>query len=72
MSDFLVLGLIPGTPIQITFALWIFGVIAAVAFVLLYFGKRAHVFRNSIITTMVVVAMRQEPIKLNQRTLCPL
>ena len=64
MSDFLVLGLIPGTPIQITFALWIIGVSAAAAVLAVYFIKRAHLFRNWMVTTMVMVVTRRQPVGL--------
>ncbi len=59
MSNFLVLGLIPGTPVQITFALWIFGVTAVVACAGIYFMKRAHLLRDWFITTVVVFVMRR-------------
>ncbi len=61
MSDFLILGLIPGTPIQITFILWIIGVIAALAGFGVWFGKRRHLFRNLAIMTVFVMATHREP-----------
>jgi len=61
MSDFLVLGLIPGTPIQITFVLWIIGVIGALVGFGIWFGQRRHLFRDWLIVTVLVVAMRHEP-----------
>jgi hypothetical protein len=61
MSSFLVLGLIPGTPIQITFLLWIIGVIAAIVGVGIWFGRRTHLFRNYYVTAILVLTMRREP-----------
>jgi len=61
MSDFLVLGLIPGTPIQITFVLWAVGVIGALIGAGIWFGQRRHLFRDWLIVTVLVVATRQEP-----------
>ena len=61
MSDFLVLGLIPGTPIQITFVLWMTGVVGALIGAGIWFGKRRHLFRDWLIVTVLVVAMRNEP-----------
>ena len=64
MSNFLVLGLIPGTPIQITFALWMFGVFAVALGSVTYLVKRAHLIRNWLITTRIALAVREQPIGL--------
>lgn len=61
MSSFLVLGLIPGTPIQITFLLWIVGVVGAVVGTVIWFAHRAHIFRDYYVTAMLVFAVRREP-----------
>ncbi|HKR81577.1 MAG TPA: hypothetical protein VJR27_01095 [Candidatus Saccharimonadales bacterium] len=61
MSSFLVLGLIPGTPIQITFVLWLIGVIAALVSFGVWFGHRTHLFRNYVVTALLVMTVRREP-----------
>ena len=58
MSDFLVLGLVPGTPIQITFGLWIVGVSLASVGLIVYLVKRAHLVRNWLITACVILTLR--------------
>ena len=59
MWSFLVLGIIPGTPIQITFALWIIGVATVVVLGGLWLGHRAHLLRNWLIATVFVVTVRR-------------
>lgn len=63
MSDFLVLGLVPGTQIQITFLLWLLGASTVVVVVGIWFGHRAHLFRNWLITTAIYVLARRAPAK---------
>ena len=59
MSEFIVLGLIPGTQLQITFHFWIVLVLLCTALALVWLGHRAHVFRDWIITLSFVVLTRR-------------
>jgi hypothetical protein len=62
MHELIVLGLVPGTHIQITFFLWIVLVVSVVAGVLIWAGHRTHLFRNWIIAiTFAVLIRRQMP-----------
>jgi hypothetical protein len=64
MSEFIVLGLIPGTQLQITFILWLLVVIALIVASLVWLGHRTHVFRNWLITLNLLLLTRQTPIRL--------
>ncbi|HEU4914643.1 MAG TPA: hypothetical protein VFT16_04565 [Candidatus Saccharimonadales bacterium] len=55
MSDFIVLGLVPGTHLQITFILWIVLVLFLGAGMLVWIGHRLHVFSGWIITISLLV-----------------
>jgi hypothetical protein len=59
MSDFIVLGLIPGTQLQITFVLWIFLVASLSIGVLVWLGHRLHIFREWIITITLLLLTRR-------------
>lgn len=61
MSEFLVLGLIPGTHFQITFVLWLLGATLLLLWVGVHFARRAHLFRNWLITTVLIVITRRQP-----------
>jgi hypothetical protein len=50
MSELIVLGLIPGTQIQITFILWAIAVLLLGTGALIWLGHRTHLFRNWLIT----------------------
>jgi hypothetical protein len=60
MSDLIVLGLIPGTHIQITFLLWTVLVSVASFTVLVWIGHRLHIFRDWIITVSLLVLTRRQ------------
>jgi len=60
MSEFIVLGLIPGTHLQITFLLWIVLVIVMSVTSLVWLGHRLHVFRNWIITVSLLLLTRRQ------------
>lgn len=59
MSDLIVLGLIPGTQLQITFILWIFLVSSLSIGMLVWIGHRLHIFRNWIITVSLLILTRR-------------
>ncbi len=59
MSEFIVLGLVPGTQIQITFALWIIVVSGLLVVTLARLAHRTHLLRNWIITIQIVILTRQ-------------
>lgn len=50
MSEFIVLGLIPGTRVQITFFLWVLVVIVLSVFAIAWVGHRTHIARDWLIT----------------------
>jgi LPXTG-motif cell wall-anchored protein len=57
MSEIIVLGLIPGTHLQITFLLWLAVIIGGGGFVVI--RRRRRQLRDLVITTGVIVAMRR-------------
>jgi len=59
MSEFIVLGFIPGTQIQITFALWIVVVSGLLVAALGHLVHRTHLLRNWIVTIHIVILTRQ-------------
>ena len=56
MSEFIVLGLVPGTQLQITFILWLLVVIGLGVASLLWIGHRTNAFRIWIITLSLLLA----------------
>lgn len=60
MYEFIVLGLIPGTQIQINFETWqqIAGVVCVTA--ALWRIHRSHIVRNNIIAGFAVIEMRRK------------
>lgn len=50
MYDFIVLGLVPGTQIQITFYGWLYFAISLSIILITWKMHRQHVFRNTIIS----------------------
>lgn len=59
MSEFIVLGLIPGTQLQITFILWLLVVLVLGTGVMLWVARRAHLFRNWLITVCLLMLTRR-------------
>ncbi len=61
MSEFFILGLVPGTNIQITFLPWL--IMAGGLFVTagLWVGHRARLFTKWVVITMLIVATRRRP-----------
>lgn len=59
MSELIVLGIIPGTQIQITFILWILVVTALVAASLVTIARRTHIFRNWVVSIGMLLLTRQ-------------
>ena len=59
MSELIVLGLIPGTHLQITFIFWIALVILVAVLSLVWLAHRLHVFRNWLITVRLLMLTRR-------------
>lgn len=55
MSEFIVLGLVPGTQLQITFILWLLVVSGLIAAFLLWLGHRTNAFRIWAITLSLLI-----------------
>jgi hypothetical protein len=58
MYEFIVLGLIPGTQIQITFFLWMLVVVILGSVALGWIGHRTHAFRDWLITLNLLMMTR--------------
>lgn len=61
MSELIVLGLLPGTQIRITFIFWILLMAGLVFGALLWLDYRMHTFRNWLITLDLLILTRHEP-----------
>lgn len=59
MSELIVLGLIPGTHIQITFVLWSIVVVAATIVCLAGLVRRANVLRGWIVTIYLLLVCKR-------------
>jgi hypothetical protein len=59
MSELIVLGLIPGTKIQITFILWVLLVVGILASSVISFIHRTHFLRNWVIGISFLLLSRQ-------------
>jgi hypothetical protein len=59
MSEIIVLGLIPGTKIQITFLLWLIGLVGVGAYVVVRYERRSARLRSWLIVTTFMIAMRR-------------
>lgn len=61
MSDFIVLGLVPGTQMQITFFAWLIAACSITTYIVLRASYRTQTFRAWLIasTIMVTVQRRQ-------------
>ncbi|HUS26232.1 MAG TPA: hypothetical protein VMY99_02705 [Nevskiaceae bacterium] len=58
MSDIIVLGLIPGTQIQITFVLWIIAVGGMCLSLLSYYIRRKRLLRDLLIAASFALIIR--------------
>ena len=61
MSELIVLGLVPGTQIRITFILWALLMVGLVFSSLVWLGHRTHAFRNWLITLNLLLLTRHQP-----------
>lgn len=59
MSELIVLGLIPGTEIQITFPMWLLVSSGLFALAIAHFIHRRHLLRNAVITLVLFQAARR-------------
>ncbi len=59
MSELIVLGLIPGTKIQITFILWVLLVVSIVIGCLVTAMRRTHLLRDWVVTVSLFMLTRQ-------------
>lgn len=62
MSELIVLGLIPGTQIQITFVFWLLVVAAMAVTAVVTIVRRTHILRNWFISVRLLLLMRQTTI----------
>ncbi len=60
MSSLIVLGLIPGTHIQITFLLWSIVAGGLAAYIIARQSYRTETFRAYMVATYITVAVRRE------------
>ncbi|MET1032988.1 MAG: hypothetical protein ABWX94_00650 [Candidatus Saccharimonadales bacterium] len=61
MSELIVLGLVPGTQIRITFILWALLMAGLVFAGLVWIGHRTHAFRDWLITVKLLMLTRHQP-----------
>ena len=61
MQELLVLGLIPGTNIQITFMMWLVLVIGIVVSIGISMAKRRHTLQKLVVTTFLMLQTRRQP-----------
>lgn len=61
MSELIVLGLVPGTQIRITFILWALLMVGLVFGGLVWIGHRTHAFRDWLITVKLLMLTRHQP-----------
>lgn len=59
MQELLVLGIVPGTNIQITFAIWLASIAAVFMTVFFAILKRRHAIRNALITYFIARQTRR-------------
>jgi hypothetical protein len=59
MSELIVLGLIPGTNIRISFLLWAVVVLGVIVIFLVRLGHRRNAFRNWLVTIYLVLVLRR-------------
>jgi hypothetical protein len=55
MSEFIVLGLIPGTSLQISFAVWVVISVCFAAYIVMRANYRAKFFQAWVIATSIMV-----------------
>lgn len=63
MQELLVLGLIPGTNIQITFALWALVMCAVVATLFVSIAHRRHLLSSLLITAVLMQQTRTRQVQ---------
>jgi len=63
MSEFIVLGLIPGTHAQITFAIWLSVACLIAAAVILRASLKTRVFQAWIIATSLMIAVQRSQLR---------
>jgi len=60
MSEFIVLGLIPGTQMQITFALWLIIAFGIIGYFIGRAGYRAQLFQAWLIATAISINVQRQ------------
>lgn len=55
MQDLIVLGLLPGTNIQITFLFWLGGVLAGLFCITIWVLRRIHLVRNWLVSILLYI-----------------
>ncbi|HEX8763047.1 MAG TPA: hypothetical protein VF733_04805 [Candidatus Saccharimonadales bacterium] len=61
MSEFIVLGLVPGTQLQITFLLWLVVVSLLTIWTLAHICRRVMALRRAFISVYVLILSRKRP-----------
>lgn len=61
MSEFIVLGLVPGTQLQITFLLWLIVVSLLTIWAVVHICRRMLAFRRALISLYVLALSRKRP-----------
>lgn len=64
MTDLLMLGLVPGTNIQITFGVWLWGITLFILLLLIYVAHRKKLPTSLVILLVVYFAIRNSKLEL--------
>ncbi len=59
MQNFIVLGLVPGTAIQITFLIWLVSAAGVLLLIICWVLKRKHVVRNWLVGVLASRTIRR-------------
>ena len=63
MSEFIVLGLIPGTQMQITFLVWLVVAVGLAAYIVGCIGYRTQVFQAWLIATSIIAQVQRQDLR---------
>lgn len=59
MQELVVLGLIPGTNIQITFIMWLLAIMLGFGFFIAHIAKKRHLVQNTLVTVALIHQTRR-------------
>lgn len=63
MSEFIVLGLIPGTQMQITFLVWLIAALGIAAYIIGRIGYRTQAFKAWLIATSIMTQVQRQQLR---------